>query len=48
MNFYLKNKTEACGVADRCKLAITPKHHYWCADIVWDNILEKVKEMGWI
>jgi hypothetical protein len=39
---------ETCGVADRCKLAITPKHHYWCADIVWDNILEVAKEMNWL
>ena len=39
---------EVCGVADRCKLAITPKHHYWCTDIVWNNILEVAKEMNWL
>lgn len=44
----VKSIYEACGAADRCNLAITPKAHYWCADVVWDNILERVKEMGWI
>jgi dienelactone hydrolase len=39
---------EVCGVADHCKLAVTPKHHYWCADIVWSNILAAVQEMGWM
>ena len=23
---------------DNCKLVITPKHHYWCDDIVWEEI----------
>jgi dienelactone hydrolase len=44
----VKSIYETCGVADHCQLAITPKHHYWCADIVWSNILEVIKEMGWI
>ena len=28
------------GVPDNAKLVITPKHHYWCEDIVWPNIKE--------
>lgn len=44
----VKSIYETCGVADRCKLAITPKHHYWCADIVWSNILAAAQEMGWM
>ena len=44
----VKSIYQTCGVADNCRLAVTPKHHYWCSDIVWDNILEAVKEMDWI
>lgn len=44
----VKSIYEVCNVADRCKLAITPMHHYWCTDIVWDNILEAAKEMNWL
>ena len=44
----VKSIYEACGVADRCELAVTPLAHKWCEDIVWDNILAAVKEMGWL
>ena len=30
---YKKAKSE-----NNCKLVITPKHHYWCDDIVWEEI----------
>jgi hypothetical protein len=39
---------ETCGVGERCRLAITPKHHYWCEDIVWEHILQAVKEQNWL
>ncbi len=29
---------EIAGVPNNCTLALTPKGHYWCEDIVWDNI----------
>ena len=25
----------------------TPKAHWWCVDIVWSEIAEEVKSMGW-
>ncbi len=28
------------GVPDKCKLVETPKGHWWCEDLVWDNIKE--------
>ena len=38
---------EAHGCKENCQLAVTPKHHYWCADIIWDAIMPTVKDMGW-
>ena len=29
---------EKAGCKDNCKLVVTPKHHYWCPDIVWEEI----------
>ena len=31
------------GVSENLKLVTTPKHHYWCEDIVWPNIKEFLK-----
>ena len=44
----VKSIYEVCGAVDKCKLAITLMDHYWCVDIMWSNILEAVKEMGWL
>ncbi len=29
---------DKAGVSDNCDLVVTPKGHYWCEDIVWENI----------
>jgi dienelactone hydrolase len=34
----VKKIYEKAGATENCKLAITPKHHYWCPDVVWDEI----------
>lgn len=38
---------EKCKAEDCCGLAITPKHHYWCEDIVWGAIMGAAKQMKW-
>ena len=38
---------EAHDCKENCRLAITPMHHWWHQEIVWSNILEVTKEMGW-
>ncbi|MBQ8428913.1 MAG: acetylxylan esterase [Clostridia bacterium] len=38
---------KSCGIEESCSLAITPMHHYWCKDIVWDAIMDATKQMGW-
>ncbi len=32
------------GAKDKVKMVITPMHHYWCNDIVWNSIREFSKE----
>ncbi len=34
---------EKAGVPNNCDLVITPKGHYWCEDIVWENINKHFK-----
>lgn len=36
------------GALDKCDLIVTPKGHYWCKDIVWPAILEKVNSLNWL
>ena len=43
----VKSIYQTCGCEENCRLAITPKHHYWCADIIWDAILDATNRMGW-
>lgn len=38
---------QAAGVAENCRMEITPKEHWWCEDIVWNAIQEEVKNLGW-
>jgi cephalosporin-C deacetylase-like acetyl esterase len=38
---------EKAGAPDMCKLVETPKGHWWCQDIVWDEARKGVKELGW-
>lgn len=35
------------GVAENCRLEITPKAHWWCEDIVWLAINEETQKLGW-
>ena len=44
----VKEIYETCGADQRCQLAITPKGHYWCEDIVWERILLAVQKEGWL
>ena len=37
----------AAGAADRHRLEITPKAHWWCEDIVWKTIHEETEKLGW-
>ena len=41
-------KVFRCGNAEEnCRLIKTPKHHWWCVDIVWGAIREEIEKMGW-
>lgn len=44
----VKEIYKAHGVENLCSIAITPKHHYWCEDIVWGNIMAMATDMGWL
>jgi dienelactone hydrolase len=33
------------GVEKNCRLVTTPKHHYWCEDIVWAEILTEMERI---
>lgn len=33
------------GVEKNCRLVTTPKHHYWCEDIVWAEILKEMERI---
>lgn len=35
------------GAPDKCKLVETPKGHWWCKDIIWEEVKKGVKELGW-
>ncbi len=37
----------AAGCKDNCRMVETPKAHWWCVDIVWKEIADEVKSMGW-
>lgn len=37
----------AAGASDKCKMVETPKGHFWCADIVWPQIVEETQKLGW-
>lgn len=43
----VKSVYAANGAADKCRLVVTPKDHWWCEDIVWNAINEETKKMGW-
>ena len=41
-------KIYACaGAADRCRLVVTPREHWWCVDLVWQTINEETEKLGW-
>ena len=35
------------GASTHCKMVETPKHHYFCEDIVWDAVMAEIKALGW-
>lgn len=35
------------GVSTHCRMVETPKHHYFCEDIVWDSVMEEIERLGW-
>lgn len=35
------------GAPDACRTVVTPKAHWWCADLVWENIRRETKRLGW-
>lgn len=35
------------NVADKCKLVVTERDHYWCKDIIWKTLNEETSKMGW-
>ncbi len=39
---YAKN-----GVEDKVRLVVTPEKHWWCVDIVWKEINDECKKLGW-
>ena len=43
----VKEIYKTAGCTDACKLIETPKAHYWCKDIVWEEVRKGVKELGW-
>ena len=43
----IKKIYKKAGKAENCKLVVTPKGHWWCKDIVWNEIKNKTTEMGW-
>lgn len=43
----VKKIYEKAGAPDNCKLVETPKGHWWCQDIVWEEIEKGTKELGW-
>lgn len=43
----VKNIYEKNGVRGNCSLIETPKDHWWCVDIVWDEINRLCKHLNW-
>lgn len=44
----VKKIYEKAGAKDNCKLIETPKGHWWCVDIIWPTVKEKMQKLGWI
>ena len=35
------------NAADKCRMEVTPREHWWCEDIVWGEILRAAQALGW-
>lgn len=35
------------GASEKCKLIETPKGHFWCNDIVWEEIIAQTNKLCW-
>lgn len=43
----VKKIYEKAGAKDNCNLIETEKGHWWCEDIVYDEIARQMKSLGW-
>ena len=35
------------NASDACGLIVTPREHWWCEDIVWNEIIKTAEKLGW-
>ena len=43
----VKKIFSAVGCENNCRMVETPKGHWWCVELVWEEITKEVKSMGW-
>ena len=43
----VKKIYEKAGAPDMCKLVETPKGHWWCQDLIWEEVRKGVKDLNW-
>lgn len=43
----IKKIYTSSGENDNCRLVETPKGHYWCHELAWENIVKDTQELGW-
>lgn len=36
------------NASKNCKLVVTPREHWWCKDLVWENINALTKKLKWL
>ena len=43
----LKSVYAELGAEDKVRLVETPREHWWCVDIIWKEIADECKKLGW-
>ncbi len=43
----IKKIYSVAGNENNCRLVETLKNHYWCHELVWENIVKDTVELGW-
>ena len=43
----VKSIYSQAGSLNNCKLVVTDKGHWWCKDLVWEEINILSKKLGW-